>query len=233
VATLDQSLSILAGVVIVAVLGERLRRFRLERETPAERRRGRGRPHDAGCGRGSERSPPAQPAKRGGRFSTNAAIPSAWSGCAPASPWSVASSSSDSSNVDDAPASERALRPGQRAGRLGRQPRGDRVGLREQVRGRDDAAHEPDPRRLLGRQRLVQQRDLGGLRRADEPLERPRRAAVGDEPMPANASTNRAVSAAIRRSQANAIDAPAPAATPLTAAITGWGVDRIARTSGL
>ena len=41
--------------------------------------------------------------------------------------------------------------------------------------------------------------------------------------MPANASTNRAPSAAIRRSQAKAIDAPAPAATPLTAAITGLG----------
>jgi len=38
VATLDQSLSILAGVVIVAVLGEGIRRLRLERETPAERR---------------------------------------------------------------------------------------------------------------------------------------------------------------------------------------------------
>ena len=43
----------------------------------------------------------------------------------------------------------------------------------------------------------------------------------GMSPIAANARTNRAVSAAIRRSQANAIDAPAPAATPLTAAMTG------------
>ncbi len=39
--------------------------------------------------------------------------------------------------------------------------------------------------------------------------------------------------AAITRSQASAMLAPAPAATPFTAAITGFGIFRSERTSGL
>ena len=42
--------------------------------------------------------------------------------------------------------------------------------------------------------------------------------------MPVNARLNPAVSATTRKSQANAIDAPAPAAMPFTAAITGLGI---------
>ena len=55
---------------------------------------------------------------------------------------------------------------------------------------------------------------------------------MNDEPVshdsatPANARLKPAVSATIRRSQANASDAPAPAATPLTAAITGLAIRR-------
>jgi hypothetical protein len=45
-----------------------------------------------------------------------------------------------------------------------------------------------------------------------------------------NAGTNRAVSAASRTSQARASDRPAPAAAPLTAAITGFSSPRIAVT---
>ena len=55
----------------------------------------------------------------------------------------------------------------------------------------------------------------------------------GISPIRPNASTNRASAAAIRRSQANASEAPAPAATPLTAAMTGWPMDRRARMIGL
>ena len=56
------------------------------------------------------------------------------------------------------------------------------------------------------------------------------RGRVHDEPVshesatPVNAVLKPAVSAARRRSQAIAIDSPAPAATPLTAAITGLGI---------
>jgi hypothetical protein len=54
-----------------------------------------------------------------------------------------------------------------------------------------------------------------------------------DNPTPAKARLKPAVSATIRRSQANAYDAPAPAATPLTAATTGLGMDISVRTVGL
>jgi hypothetical protein len=48
-----------------------------------------------------------------------------------------------------------------------------------------------------------------------------------------NAGTKLAESAAIRRSQAQASDMPAPAAGPLTEAITGFSSERSARTFGL
>ena len=51
--------------------------------------------------------------------------------------------------------------------------------------------------------------------------------------MPVNARLKPAGSARIRTSQANASDAPAPAATPLTAAITGFGIVASAVTVGL
>jgi hypothetical protein len=47
------------------------------------------------------------------------------------------------------------------------------------------------------------------------------------------ASTSFARSDAMRKSQASATLAPAPAATPLTAATTGLGAARSARISGL
>ena len=52
-------------------------------------------------------------------------------------------------------------------------------------------------------------------------------------PTLANASRNFALSAAIRKSQAKLSDAPAPAAMPLTAAITGLGIVARARQIGL
>jgi hypothetical protein len=45
-----------------------------------------------------------------------------------------------------------------------------------------------------------------------------------DSPTAENAMLNPAVSATIRKSQAKANAAPAPAATPLTAATTGLGI---------
>ena len=54
----------------------------------------------------------------------------------------------------------------------------------------------------------------------------------GTSPMLMNAGTKLAESAAIRRSQAQANESPAPAATPLTAAITGFSSARIARMFG-
>ena len=54
-----------------------------------------------------------------------------------------------------------------------------------------------------------------------------------DRATPANAIENAADAAATRRSQANARPAPAPAAGPLTAAITGLRIPVTARTSGL
>ncbi len=47
-----------------------------------------------------------------------------------------------------------------------------------------------------------------------------------------NAGTKLAESAAIRMSQAQANDSPAPAAAPLTAAMTGFSRARIASTFG-
>ena len=55
------------------------------------------------------------------------------------------------------------------------------------------------------------------------------------EPSPtlAKAISRLALLAAIRKSQAKASEAPAPAATPLTAAITGLGMPVMVSTSGL
>ena len=50
--------------------------------------------------------------------------------------------------------------------------------------------------------------------------------------MPMNPGTKAALSAAIRMSQAQASESPAPAAAPLTAAITGFSRARIVRTFG-
>ncbi len=50
---------------------------------------------------------------------------------------------------------------------------------------------------------------------------------------PANARLNPAASVSTRKSQANARLAPAPAATPLTAATTGLGIVASAVTIGL
>ena len=47
-----------------------------------------------------------------------------------------------------------------------------------------------------------------------------------------NAGTNAAASEAIRMSQAHASESPAPAAAPLTAAMTGFSSARIARMFG-
>ena len=52
-------------------------------------------------------------------------------------------------------------------------------------------------------------------------------------PTRANAIRKLAPRAAIRMSQAKASPAPAPAATPFTAAMTGLGMDLMAITSGL
>ena len=54
----------------------------------------------------------------------------------------------------------------------------------------------------------------------------------GIRPMLMNAGTKLAESDAIRMSQAHAIESPAPAAGPLTAAITGFSSARIASTFG-
>ena len=65
------------------------------------------------------------------------------------------------------------------------------------------------------------------------------RGRVHDAPESADSATlakairNLALSEAIRRSQANARDAPAPAAVPLTAAITGLGMLVTVLISGL
>ena len=50
----------------------------------------------------------------------------------------------------------------------------------------------------------------------------------GTSPIRPKARTKRASVAAMRRSAAKASDAPAPAATPLTAAMIGWSMARIA-----
>ena len=50
--------------------------------------------------------------------------------------------------------------------------------------------------------------------------------------MPMNPGTKLASSAAMRKSQAQASESPAPAHTPFTAAITGFSRARIASTFG-
>ena len=54
----------------------------------------------------------------------------------------------------------------------------------------------------------------------------------GTSPMLMKAGTKLAESAAMRRSQAQANESPAPAAAPLTAAITGFSSRRMASTFG-
>ena len=55
----------------------------------------------------------------------------------------------------------------------------------------------------------------------------------GPRPTRANAISTLALRAASRKSQANASEAPAPAATPFTAAITGLGIPAITLMIGL
>ena len=56
--------------------------------------------------------------------------------------------------------------------------------------------------------------------------------ASGTRPMPMNPGTKVALDEATRRSQAQANERPAPAAGPLTAAMTGFASDRTALTFG-
>ena len=91
----------------------------------------------------------------------------------------------------------------------------------------------PMRRRLVGADRVTDERDLRRPGRADEPRQEPRRAAVRHQPDPAEREHEPGIRGAIRRSHAKASDAPAPAATPFTAAITGWPIERSARMIGL
>ncbi len=56
--------------------------------------------------------------------------------------------------------------------------------------------------------------------------------ASGTRPMPTKPGTNVALDDATRRSHAHANERPAPAAGPLTAAITGFASERTSRTFG-
>ncbi len=79
---------------------------------------------------------------------------------------------------------QRALRQGDGAWRAGCETGRDRAGLGGEIRRCHDATHEADPLRFHGRHGITEQRDLGGLRRADETRQEPRRATVRHEPHP-------------------------------------------------
>ena len=113
------------------------------------------------------------------------------------------------------------------------QPSRHRPGLVHRLVAGHDPHDEPEPFGVGRRQRFAEQRQLGRLGRADQPGQQPRAPLSGMSPTRPNASRKLALSAAIRRSQANASDAPAPAAIPLIAPTIGWSSARIARMIGL
>ena len=151
----------------------------------------------AGVDRGERRTPVARrgysPVNRGGRFSRNAASPSAWSAVAPAMPWSTPRPRAPSSRSIDQVRSRARFVEREGRGRQRGEPRGERPRLVGERVGRHDPRDEPEPLRVRGRQRLAEQRQLGGLGRADEPRQEPRRAAVRTSPIRPNASRKLAV----------------------------------------
>ena len=115
---------------------------------------------------------------------------------------------------------ERVL--GERDGsRPARQARGQLVAHSSEVSVRDHLIDNAQLERAPGFDRLAEHRQLRGARRPDEPRQEVRAREVWDEADADKACTKVADSAAMRMSQANARENPAPAATPLTAAITG------------
>ena len=62
-----------------------------------------------------------------------------------------------------------------------RQSLGEGMRRSREIRGGNDPGDEPEPLRVRRGQRLGEERQLGRLRRADEPRQEPRRPRVGDE----------------------------------------------------
>ena len=91
----------------------------------------------------------------------------------------------------------------------------------------------PRPSAVAGADRLGQHQQLGRPGRADQPLQVHDAPESAPSPTLAKASSKLARSAAMRKSQANASDAPAPAATPGSAATTGFGIPVIVSMIGL
>lgn len=116
--------------------------------------------------------------------------------------------------------------------RTARQTPREGLRLSQQLVRRDDPPDETDPQRLIGQDGSP---TMASSAARVGPTSRGRVQVIpesGARPIRPKASTNLASAAAIRRSQANAMEAPAPAATPLTAAMTGCGIERMARTIG-
>jgi hypothetical protein len=110
------------------------------------------------------------------------------------------------------------------------QTRGHRRGCRQQLVVGHHAADQADPFRRGGVERGIEQGEFGRAptirgRNQVAPLS-------GTSAMRLKARTKRADSAAMRRSQARASEAPAPAATPLIAAMIGRSSSTIARMIG-
>ena len=102
-----------------------------------------------------------------------------------------------------------------------------------QIAGRNDAVEQPQPERVLRGDPVAEHQHLGGACETDDPRQQPGRAHVGagQPDLREEEREARLAVAATRKSHASAMTAPAPAAMPLTAAITGRGSVRMFLTS--
>src|SRR3989442_7446067 len=125
------------------------------------------------------------------------------------------------------PVVDGALRKSVAARRAGGQLLGQCGSVWHEVIVRDHSVDQPEPQRLRRVHRFRGVCDLKCLPQPHQTREKIRAAESGTSPTRAKTSMKLARSEAIRMSAASARLHPAPAATPLTAAMTGFSIVRI------
>ena len=174
-----------------------------------------------------------RPLKRGGRFSPNAATPSAKSSVCVAIDCSSASSSSCSSSVAERRLVEQALRHRDRLRRRGRVGGGELGSVGRQLAVRDDRRDEPPVERLRRGQLPVRGHPVERARLAEQADDEEGSAGVGDEADADEAGDERGrLGGDPQVARAGQRDARRRRTAPLTAAITGFSSARIASTFG-
>ena len=161
---------------------------------------------------------------RGSRFSANAATPSAWSSVRPASVLEGRLGRQRLGQGRVFGGIKQPLGQADAGGRPGGQPAGELAAQSSSQRiGRDDGGHKAQLARLVGAQLRSPTRISNARCLPTRSNERACQPGVGHEADAVEGGTKRASSAATTRSAAIARLTPAPAATPFTAATTGFG----------